>query len=324
MIGFRREVGGDWWTYLFILREVQNAEFFEAFERTEPAYAAINWIAARVGWSIWFPNLVCAAIFTWGLIALCRLQPNAWLALAVAVPYFVIGIGMGYTRQAAAIGLVMLAMTSYYRGQTLRMVAYVTLAATFHASALIMIPIFGLASVRQGAYSALLLIVAAVLLYYQLSGRLAGRFEIYSTQTFEAGGTIPRLAMNLIPAVIFLAFRRRFSTSDAEMRLWTIIALFAVISMVLIFFTETPVILDRLSLYMIPLQIFVLSRIPAVFGRGRQQNMFFLVLIVFYSLLLQVLWLNLGRWGHAWLPYRNYLWDEGAGEAPPRWFQRSR
>ncbi len=324
MIGFRREVGGDWWNYLIILDRVAPLDLFAALQRTEPAYGLLNWIAARPDWGIWFPNLVCGAIFTWGLVAFCRLQPNAWLALAVAVPYFVIGVGMGYTRQSAAIGLVMLALTSFYRGETLRMVAYVTFAAMFHTSALIMIPLLGLAVVRQGVLATALLAMAAAFLYYQFSDRLLGRFETYTNRTYEGGGTVLRLAMNVIPALIFLAFRRRFSTTVSEMRLWSIMALFTCLSMILVFLVSATVIVDRLALYMIPLQILVLSRIPAVFGTGSRQNILFLSLILAFSLILEVAWLNLGRWGHAWLPYRNYLWDAGTGEAPPRSFQRMR
>lgn len=322
MIGLRREVGGDWWSYLLILRDFQGLGPGEALRRTEPGYGLLNWIAAQAGWGIWFPNMVCATFFTWGLIAFSRLQPNPWLALVVAVPYFVIGIGMGYTRQSAAIGFVMLALTSYYRGATVSMVVYLALGAMFHSSAIVMAPLLALASVRQGVLSFALLVVLAALLYYQFSGRFAVRFEAYNTRTFEAAGTIPRLAMNVIPALIFLGFRTRFSASASEMRLWTIMAGFACFSLVLIFLIDATVIVDRLALYMIPLQILVLSRIPAVFGAARQQNMFLLVMIVLYSLLLEVAWLNLGRWGHAWLPYRNYLWEGATGDAPPRRFRR--
>ena len=49
-----------------------------------------------------------AVPFTYGLFRICRQQPNPWLALVVATPFLIIVVGMGYTRQAAAMGFLMI------------------------------------------------------------------------------------------------------------------------------------------------------------------------------------------------------------------------
>jgi len=319
MVGFRRDVGADWDNYLQIFRNIRLHDLGYALGgNTEPAYGLLNWIAARAGWGIWFPNLVCAALFTWGLISFCRLQPNAFLAIAIAVPYFVIGVGMGYTRQSAALGLVMLALVEFTRRRQLRTFVLLAIAPAFHTSALIMIPLFGIVVSRGGVLTAALVLLVGAVMFLQFSGRIQAKLDFYSVRNISGSGAIPRLAMNALPSLIYLAFRVRFASNPAEMRLWTIFALAAVASMLLLLVIESTVILDRMGLYFIPIQIFVLSRIPIAFGDRSRPSLFLLLLVLVYSLLIEIVWLNLGSWGHAWLPYSNYLWDGSIGSDSPR------
>lgn len=322
VIGLRREVGGDWWNYLDAFHYVELTDLGHALRRTEPGYALLNWIAVQAGWGIWFPNIVCAFIFTWGLLVFCRAQPNPLLAIAVAVPFFVIGVGMGYTRQSAAIGFVLIALTQYMRGETLKLMFSVVFAMSFHASALIIIPILGVAAAQDGRVIFILLVALGILLFVEFAGPLS-RYEVYTQNTITATGAVPRLIMNVMPAVLFLAFRRKFTRSDVELRLWTVFAWISIAMIGLLFVFHSSGIVDRLGIYLLPLQLIVLSRVPIVFGRSSQQNMFFVVLILAYSLTYQVVWLNFGNFSRAWIPYQNYLWDYGPaghrpGQAPVR------
>lgn len=317
MIGLRREVGGDWWNYLDTFNYIKLAGFDLAMTRTEPGYAMLNWIAARFGWGIWFPNLICAALFTWGLISFCRIQPNPWLALVVALPYFIIGVGMGYTRQSAALGFVMIALVEYIRGRTPRMVIALALAPLFHSSALVVVLLIAIASVRQGIGTWALVIMLGAFLYVQLSGEIVGLLITFSEHIYIATGAVPRLLMNVVPALIFFGFRHRFATTPAELRLWTVFSLATFGTVALMFVVSSTTVVDRVGIYLIPLQMFVLSRVPVVFGSGRRQNTLPLALIIAYSLSVQVVWLDFGTFSKPWVPYKNYLWDWGPGGKRP-------
>ena len=322
LIGLRREVGADWWNYLTIFRNIGRGGFGDALHAsTEPAYGLLNWIAAKAGWGIWFPNLVCGALFTWGLLAFSRQQPNPLLAIAVAIPYFVIGVGMGYTRQSAALGLVLLAMIECVRGRQARMYLFLILAPTFHTSAIIAIPLLALVAVRGGLVTTALVMVVGAIMILQFSGRIQAKLDFYGSRSISSSGAILRLAMNLIPSLIYLSFRQRFTRNPAELRLWTIIAWTAVGSMLLLFFFESTIIVDRMGLYLIPIQIFVFSRLPSVLGARGRPSLLLIFVILAYSLAVQVAWLSLGSWGHAWLPYRNYLWSNALEKNAPRWFR---
>src|SRR5438270_4872058 len=131
MVGLRYEVGGDWFAYRGMFKHIGLLDLPSAIRASDPAYAFIDWVAARNGWGLWAVNLVCAAIFTWGLLELCRDQPNTWLAVVIAIPYLVIVVAMGYDRQAAALGLIMAALPQYFRGRLWRVALALVVAAAF-------------------------------------------------------------------------------------------------------------------------------------------------------------------------------------------------
>jgi len=321
-IGLRNQVGGDWWNYLYVFQRIRGSSFSTALTVAEPGYVAVNWIAWKAGWGIWFPNLVCAAIFSWGVVSFCRQQPNPWLALTVAT-YIIILLGMGLTRQSAALGFVMLAMVQYSRGGLVKMGAYLVGAVMFHSSAIIMAPIIGLAVARRGVGTAIVTVLLGAIFLYQFSSGIFVLLTRYTETTHTAGGAVPRLLMNLIPALIFLSFPTRLTRTASEQRLWTIISLMTFVSVFLLFFVRSSAIVDRLGLYITPLQIYVLSRLPAAFGTRTRENMFLLSLVVAFSLAVEITWLRYGTWGHAWLPYRNYIWDATTGKVPPRWYRHA-
>jgi hypothetical protein len=105
LIGFRYEVGGDWFNYLGHLQAAGYQNVDSAVEKGDPAYRLLNLLAVRLGWGIAGVNLISASLFSAGLVYFCRGLPRPWLALAVAMPYMVTVVAMGYTRQGVALGL---------------------------------------------------------------------------------------------------------------------------------------------------------------------------------------------------------------------------
>ena len=146
MMGLRHEVGGDWQQYIPLLRDTASRDFLEVMGRGDPGYYGMNWLIAHAGGSIYHVNLLCAAIMMWGTVVFCRAQPNPWLALLAAVPYMLVVVGMGYTRQAVALGFALLALTALGNGRTRTFVIWIAIGATFHKSAVLLLPIAALAS----------------------------------------------------------------------------------------------------------------------------------------------------------------------------------
>lgn len=314
MIGFRYEVGGDWVSYVRMLERVQDTSLFDAIKVGDPGYSLTNWVFADTGLNVWSVNLVCGAIFSFGMIALCRRQPIPWLAALVAVPYFVVVVAMGYSRQAVAIGLAMLALVSLQDRSIVRFVIWLTLAALFHKTAVLLIPIGILASTQNKIWAAILVGTTGVLLYlFLLEPQLDRIVAGYIAAEYQSQGAAIRVAMNALPALAFLISRHRFQLAPQEKKLWTYMALGGLAFVVLLAVSPSSTLVDRMALYVIPLQLFILSRLPIAWAQTGRQYRHLVFGVLMYSAAVLFVWLNFAAHAHLWLPYQLFPIDRLTG-----------
>lgn len=309
MVGLRHEVGGDWLTYIEHVHRASFDTLKQAVTKGDPAYNALNWLAAQLNLGAYFVNMVCAALFAWGLVVFCRAQPLPWLALVVSVPYLVTVVAMGYTRQGVAIGLAMLGLVALADRKILRFVMFVALAATFHKSAVILMPLAVLAGTKRKVWTALWVGLASVLFYVLLLQDAVDALSAgYLGAQYESSGAAIRVAMNAVPAALFLWFRQRFAMSDADRSFWTWMALGALAFIGLLVVSPSSTAVDRVALYWIPLQLFVLSRLPDAMAQEPGLNLVWTRLVVAYSAAVLFVWLFFATHAFAWLPYQFYPW----------------
>jgi len=251
-------------------------------------------------------NLACAVLFSIGLYAFCQIQPRPWLALLVAVPYLIVVVAMGYTRQAVAIGLTMLALRVLAaRGSTIQFGAWIIAAATFHKTAVLLIPLAALAGNRGRLWTMAWVGAAAVGAYLVLLADSVDRLiEVYVVAEYDSSGAAVRTAMNALPALLFIVFRDRFPLLPQERRLWLILAVVALATVPALILSPSSTAVDRLSLYLIPLQIMVLSRAPAAFSQSQGARRFLTVVVVAYSAIALFVWLNFAQHSVHWIPYQ--------------------
>lgn len=305
-IGQRHEVGGDWGSYFRHLELTYGEKFTDALIGQDPAYAALNWLVAQWGGTVHWVNTVCAAVFAWGLLTFCRAQPRPWLALAVAMPYLVVVVAMGYTRQGTAIGLVMLGLVALMRGSAWRFVLAVALAALFHKSAVILIPLAALASTQRSVWTLVWVAITTAAMYLLLLQESVEALTVnYLEAEYDSQGAAVRVAMNAVPAVLFIALRLRFGLLWYQGMFWTWMALGALAFVVLLAVSPSSTAVDRVALYWIPLQVFVLSRLPDALGMGEASEVWVRVVLGYGALVLFV-WLVFAVHATYWLPYRFY------------------
>jgi len=314
MIGLRHEVGGDWGNYLPQVEGTAGQAFINVIETGDPAYSALNWLGGNFFGGIYFVNTVCAFLFAWGLISFCRAQPLPWLALVVAVPYLITVVAMGYTRQGVAIGLAMLALTTLMKGNVLRFVLWIAVAATFHKSAVILVPIAMFSGAKYRWLTVVGVMVSAALLFVLiLQESIDGLIVGYIEAQYGSSGAGIRIAMNALPAAVFLLFRKRFGLRPSQTALWTWISLGALGFVVLLFVSPSSTAVDRVALYWIPLQLYVLSRLPDALGRFGKRKTLWVVAVVSYSAAILFVWLFFSVYSYSWLPYQFYpaflLWS---------------
>lgn len=302
IIGLRHQVGGDWGSYLLHLRLVYEMGIFGALAHGDPGYYFVNWLVAQLGGDIYWVNLVCGALVMMGVVTFARQQPLPWLALLVAVPYLIVVVSMGYTRQSVALGLALLGLAALNNGQVRGFVAWVVLGALFHKSAVLLLPIAALAASRRRLWNffwvGVTAAVAAGLLVWDSSQAL---WANYVESGYESKGGLIRVAMNAVPAALFLMFHRYLALGYSERRLWWWMSVLALASLPLVPFASTAV--DRVALYFIPLQMFVFSRLHLI--RNELDERGFIILgVVGYYALVQWVWLNMATHAPYWLPYQ--------------------
>jgi hypothetical protein len=304
-IGLRHEVGGDWFNYVEHVNTASTQSLLEAVAQGDPAYSLINWVAAKSGMGVYFTNSICAVFFTWGLLVFCRAQPRPWLALVVAVPYLITVVAMGYTRQSVAIGLAMIGLVSLGRGRILYFIIWIALAATFHKSAVILIPL----AILAGSNNRLLTLFwvtfsGGILFLLMLQESVENLKSGYLDAGYQSSGAVVRIAMNAFPAAIFLLLRRRFQLSRNQCIFWTWISLGAISFLILLKISPSSTAVDRVALYWIPLQLFVWSRLPNAIGTRTGYNPIWVFVVVVYSATILFIWLFFADNAFAWLPYK--------------------
>jgi len=313
MIGLRHEVGGDWLTYLENLDLFRDVPASDLNLTRDPAYELLNWISLKLGTGIYGVNLVCAAIFSFGLVLFCRAQPRPWLALCLSIPYLVIVVAMGYTRQAVSIGFLMPGFLDLGQGKLKHFVGWVTAAAAFQQTSLItlafLLPVMPGRSLQVRLLRLLIMaLVAAGLVQMFLIARLDVFIQGYMVgQQLQSEGAAIRVAMNALPGFVFLIWGKRLRLPSQEHRLWLGIAVLTIACVVGLKLVSSSTVVDRIALYAIPVQLFVGARVPDL-GLLRMGARGLTLLVVGLAVAVQFVWLFFAKTAFAWLPYQNILW----------------
>jgi len=111
MIGLRQEIGADWNNYLVYYRDIIQIGLRGIFI-TEPGYGLLNYISGQLDGGIYLTNTLSALLFLFGLLFFIKDLPYKSLAIVIA-SYLIFVVAMGYSRQAIAISIVMVAYKFY-------------------------------------------------------------------------------------------------------------------------------------------------------------------------------------------------------------------
>jgi EpsG family len=308
MIGFRWRVGGDWsWDTQRMIR-LGDADLTDYFGVTDPGYALLMWLGTKSGFNIWFVHLLGGGIFAYGLWRFCLDQVHPWLCIVVAIPYLVIVVAMGYDRQAVAIGFVMLAMVAIRNRSMLGFAGSMALATTMHLTALALMPVFLLGSRIKKLWAAIVSAPFFMLGYYysfqdSLQHKAQSTIAGYIQTGYSSSGAAVRIAMNALPAFLYFVFRSRLNLGDDERRFLDVLALIALAFVGLLYVSPSSTAVDRMALYIIPIQLLVLGRLPLALARRRADCQLLAAGIVVYSASVMFVWLNFADGASDWVPY---------------------
>ena len=318
MIGLRYQVGGDWDNYITYL-DLARSRYFSIADTlavswgNATGYMVLNWIVLQLGMGMYAVNIFCAAIFTFGLMKYCRKQPMPWVALAAAIPYMVYGVAMGYTRQATAMGLFFWGLSFLREGKELKYLAVIVVACTFHASAIITAPLALLARKKIPKIIYPLIGFFVVMVFYLFTSitirggdvTLLEAYQIvfnYTATRFSPGGII-RIYMNALPVLFAFFFWNRIKLISPDYKIIKWMAIVSIIAVPAL--TMSTTLIDRLGLYLMPIQLALWPRLIAV-QRTMLMRSFWTVMLISYFAVVLFVFFNYANHAHFWLPYQIY------------------
>ena len=192
------------------------------------------------------------------------------------------------------------------RGGTLWFVVWVLLGATFHKSAVILLPIAALAAAENRywkmAWVGVVSLGAALLMREQFDKL----YVDYVEAEYQSQGALVRILMLALPATILLVWERRFPFTLAQARLWFWCAVLSLVLLALVILSPATTAVDRIGLYLLPLQLVVFAHLPEVLGRPGQANENWVWAVLAYYAAVLFVWLNFATHAGYWLPYRFY------------------
>lgn len=309
-VGYRYQIGVDWTTYEIIFLENTRAPLLEALGQGDSAYSLTNWVVGRLGGQVWDVNLICAGLFSYGLVQFCRILPRPGLALAVAVPTLIIITAMGYTRQAVAVGCIMMACHSFRGSIHWKWVAWLCLSVLFHKSAILVFPAFILAAAHNRWISIVVGgLIAAVVVMLVVSRGLGETLALYLEGDIDSSGALPRILVGAVAGAAFFLNGDRASIFGFRFALYRNMCMLMLMLLPLYFVFPSRTILDRIGILLVPFQSVAYVGLAEFFYRKARALEFpFTVGVVTAYGAQLVIWLLFATFSEAWLPYENAIW----------------
>lgn len=305
LIGLRDATGGDFFNYKKTIDALVYLTWETAMKGSDPGFTIIAEASNWFGFGIYGVNFVCGLLLLYGLLRFVRTLPDPWLAMAAAVPYMIIVIGMGYIRQGVAIGFILLAMMHLERRHYVWMGIHLIVSLLFHITALCVLPLIGLSILRRQPLALVAIAVIGILAYYLiLQARFNGLYSGYVLQKYDSSGALVRLLMNAVPATLFLVLRKRFPIAEPAKTAWVMFALMALVLVPMLSLLPGSTVIDRIGLYFSPIQLVMFGYLGTLFGADpRERRLIAFATILFYGIVLYV-WLSYATNAASWIPYR--------------------
>ena len=313
-IGFRFEVGADWFNYqTFVKKDGADETYMSLiFRGFAPGYALLLKFCSNYGLGVYGLNVINAGIFSGGLVYFCNKLKNPFLGLVASYPYLIVVVSMGVINQASAIGILLIGLTFYQISNYKAFYLSIVLASMFHTSAFlsIIIPFFDrIRNIkRKSSFISLSLLASFFGIIYlrYLNDIFISLYNSYFGREMEAQGGLIKLLIMLMFAVIFLIQRNKFQITNQQKDL---LLSLSTISILVFFYSLTikaTTATYRLSLYFYSLILYVTSYFPDTRFLNIAPITWKFIFYI-YNFLILTIWIFFANHSYAWLPYKNIL-----------------
>ena len=311
-IGFRNEVGGDWSWYVFTQLGSQDSNLSKGFfdipqdSKSDFGYLALSHFSLKLGFGIYGVNLFCAFFLIYAILKFSSYEKLPWLPIMIAFPYIIVVCGMGYVRQATALGFGILAILSLIKEKKLYFFLNIIIACLFHKTAIFFLIYFFSINLFKNKYLIILALIIGIsfsIVFFEMYKHLI-YFYIGPGQYMSSSGYLMRYGITLVASVLFFIFYKYLTTDTNEKNIYFINSFLVIIFGFFLFFA--PVFLDRINIYLSVIQLMVFSRLPLVFNNSLIQLLISIIIVLFNFIYL-VIWLIFATHSTYWMPYGNIL-----------------
>ena len=122
----------------------------------------------------------------------------------------------------------------------------------------------------------------------------------------SSSGVYIRLFMIVFPSILFLLLGRNLQLTKNQKILWKYISFYSLSLIPLLIISPSTTIIDRLTLYALPINTFALSNLPEL-KLANLRRKYINLSVVLMSFLIQYVWLNFADNASSWYPYQNIL-----------------
>ena len=308
LAALRFEIGGDWGNYEAKYLDIKTDSLGYALTSTDPLYGLLNWLSALVGGGVYLVNGVCALLLIYGVVRVALRFRDPWLAITMAVPYLLIVVGMGYVRQGAAIGLILVAIASFDQSRPWRTSIFLALAMGFHSTAIVVFPMFAYAlSTRHRALSVIFTALGSAAYIFVLAPRLSGFEAGYLDADYDSEGAFVRVLMNVLASAMVLLRWRYFAPGNKARSVWISIGLANFVAFAILLVTPSSTAVDRLALFLAPIQVAMFGEFRNLVPLPGKFAVLLRLLLIAVAVAVQVVWLIYASHAEYWVPYQSVL-----------------
>lgn len=313
VIGFRYEVGSDWFSYRQMIESYQDQDFDVLAERGEVGWVLLVMAANMTSFPMPLIVFIAAVVFGIGLFAVARMTQEPMLAVVASTPYLALAVAMSGVRQSIALGIIFLVIANWHRLTPLYKVPMILFASLFHFSAISMI-LFVVLDARLSKTRRIIVgTFATAIVGYALMDQ-SFRVDRYSSaylvgeEVIDAPGAILHVALIAVPAIIYLVIRREW---NKVYRPSSALDLFALVSAVaLAGVIVAPAATDRMSLYFSPAAMIIQAGLPMT-RSDRGTQMLWRAGLVLLNLAAMLTFLLGANHSRTFIPYQS-IFSEGA------------
>ncbi|SMY38164.1 hypothetical protein PMAL9190_03397 [Photobacterium malacitanum] len=308
IIGLRYQIGPDWFSYKYYYDLMKTLSFYEVLQMKDFGYQIINYLSYHSDFGMVGVNLTCGIIFSFALLKFSNNQSSTFISLIISFPYLFLVVSMGYSRQAIAISFFLLAIISLSNDNVRGYVLLVLFGSIFHKTAIVMIPLAFIVTERPTYQK---VFFCSLFVYFIIYLFMTNTFDamIYTyieSNRYTSPGALMRVILCVIPSIIFILFKSRFNYTKPIYNLTYLLSISSLLLLFcLVFLPNLSTMIDRFSIYLIPIQILVFANLFNIFEYW--DKFFVITLTYLYYFIVLFSWLFFGSHASSWIPYDSYL-----------------